>query len=262
MTRSELISLIKRNLGSPLIKIELVDDQIIDSINYARDRFIKRAIGNVVQEDYITMMLSGGQSVYDLPSTIREVVDYADGSGGGGMGGKINTLFTIENYFFSQGMLSNLSQPFDLVGYHVALDFLETLSRYTVSKYNWRYNRFKNQITLSPSPPTGSYMVTYDATGGEVLLDVSGYALLKVYKVETEIDDLYEEQTIQDYATALSMRKLGFIRRKYANTPAMGNQGMAMDGESLISEANTWIEQLEERIDAQEVFEGYNILIG
>jgi hypothetical protein len=264
ITKSELIELIKRRLGFPLIKVELTDTQIEDAIDYSRDRFIKVAIGNAVQEEYITVLLSGGQATYDLLPSIKEVVAYTDGVGGGSFGGSINTLFTIENYFYSQGMLANIQNPFDLIGYHIALDFLETLSRYVHSKYQWTYNKFKNQLTLTPTPPvSGGYIITgYTSAGEPIYIDSPGFALLRVFKLEAEDEDIYSEQTVQDYAFALSMRTLGIIRRKFSSFASVGNQGISLDGSELISEADTMIEKLEERLRDEDCHMGYGISMG
>lgn len=262
ITKSELIELTRRRFGAPMVKVELTDTQIEDAINYARDRFLKIAIGNAVQEEYTTVLLSGGQSVYDLPSGIKEVVSYQD-SAGGGMGGSINTLFTIENYFYSQGMLTGLTGSFDLVGYHIALDFLETLNRYVHSEYQWNYNRFRNQLTLTPTPPvSGNYITFYTSAGSAVDIDTPGYALLKVFKVQTDDDDLYGEQTVQDYTFALAMRTLGLIRRKFGSFSSVGNQGISLDGGELISESEALIEKLEERMKDEDTFEGFGIEMG
>lgn len=265
MTKSEIRQWVKEQLGAPMVKIELTDQQIDNNIDYARDRFIKIAIGNVNQETHMTMMLSGGQAVYDLPTEVTEVVDYIDASSSS-MGGNINTLFTIENYFYSQGMLANLHEPFNLVGYHIALEFLETLNRYVHSQYQWKYNKFRNQLTLSPTPPTsaagGGNVTTYTDAGSAVINDSPGYVLLRIFKLEAEDEDIYGEQTVQDYTLALCMRTLGFVRRKFASFSSVGNQGLALDGSELISEAETLIEKLEERMKDEDCHMGFGIEMG
>lgn len=266
MTKTQIRQWVREQLGAPMVKIELTDKQIDNNIDYARNRFMKIAVGNATQEQYTTLLLSGGVDVYDLPTDIASVVDYTDGSSSS-MGGNINTLFTIENYFYSQGMLANMHEPFNLVGYHIALEFLETLNRYVHSEYQWYYNKFSNQLTLTPTPPTSAYgggtiITSYTSAGSAVYVDSPGYVLLRVFKVIATEDDLYGEQTVKDYTLALCMRTLGFIRRKFASFSSVGNQGLALDGSELISEAEAMLERLEERLKDEDNHTGYGIEMG
>ena len=262
MTKDELVEKIKMRLGHPMVKIELTSPMIYEAIDYATDRFTTVAIGNAVREDYMTMVLSAGQSVYPLPDNVTEIVDFVDGAGAGGVGGKINTLFTIENYFYSQGMLANTRSPFDLIGYHIALDFMETLQRYVHSNYIWKYNRFDNALTIDPAPPTGNFASLN--TGNNVYVDVDspGFALLKVYVKQGTDEHFYNERIVQDYAYAMAMRTLGLVRRKPAGNSSLGNQGLVTDGAELISEAQTLIEQCEEILESKYVFVGYGVSCG
>ena len=261
LSKDDLSALIKRRLGAPMIKVELSIDQIYDAIDYARDRFVSVAIGNATREEYITMMLSGGQSVYDMPDDVTELVEFIDGAGAGGIGGKINTLFTIENYFYSQGMLANTRSPFDLVGYHIALDFMETLQRYVHSDYVYRYNRYDNQLIIDPAPPTGHF-ATIVTPSGDIQVDSPGWCLMKVYKIQGEDEHFYNERIVQDYAYALAMRTLGLVRRKSASLGALGNQPLSLDGSDLVSEAQSLIEQYEETLENKYCWAGYGIVQG
>jgi len=188
ISRSQLIQKVRNRLGEPMVKVEMCDDQISEHIDYARQKWIKWAIGNATQEAYFTIMLQGGKTLYDLPAGVCEVIEYDDHairSGG------INTLFTIENYMFGQGMFGNMiSGGPDLVSYHIALDFLKTLEKYTPSRYNWKYHRSTNQLEINPAPPLNESMVyrwgNDDDTGlpKEYVFDSPGYVLLRSYVLQ------------------------------------------------------------------------------
>ena len=266
ITKTEIRQWVREQLGAPMIKVELTDKQIDNNIDYARDRYIKIAIGNATQEAYITMLLSGGVDAYELPSGVTTVVDYIDATSSS-MGGNINTLFTIENYFYSQGMLANLHEPFNLVGYHIALEFLETLNRYVHSEYQWFHNNFTNQLILTPTPSTsadggGTMITSYTTAGDPVYIDSPGFVLLRVFKTIATDEDVYGQQTVKDYTLALCMRTLGLIRRKFASFSSVGNQGLTLDGSELISEAETMLERLEERLKDEDTHVGYGIEMG
>jgi hypothetical protein len=117
-------------------------------------------------------MLSGGQSNYELPSGVTEVISMTD-LASSGVGG-INTLFTIENYLYNKGMLGFLEHGgFSIIDYHLALDYLNTLDKYTADKYMWHYHRYNNILSLNPTPPNDEVM-TIETSGGEVTVNSPG----------------------------------------------------------------------------------------
>jgi len=146
---------------------------------------------------------------------------------------------------------------FTIVSYHIARDFLETLKRYVVDTYTYKYHRYTNTLELSPTPPTGVYITVDD-----VVYESPGFILLKCYTIEGTDEDLYDNMWIFDYATALSKYNLGMIRRKFASFQGLGNMNVQLDGDLLISESREEIERLEEQLKSEEVFEGWPILQG
>jgi hypothetical protein len=64
ITKQQLAQKIKRRLGWPMIKVEIDNTQIYDAIDYARDKFIKWAVGQATNEVFFTLALSGGQTIY------------------------------------------------------------------------------------------------------------------------------------------------------------------------------------------------------
>lgn len=267
ITKSDLAEKIKRRLGYPVVKVELDVSQIYDSIDYARSKFIKWAVGNATQETYITVMLSAGQRVYDLPVGITEVVAYEDSGSTTG----INTLFTIENFFYNEGLydslIDNSGSGYTLISYHIARDFLETLNKYTVSKYNWKYHKYTNQLEINPAPPIGNIL-----TINGVTYDSPGYVLLRTFMIEGSTvgswesgdsdEYIYTSSWILDYATAMCKVTLGIVRRKFANFTSIGNTGISMDGDLLVSEGKEEMQQLEESLKLEEIYEGYDISMG
>ena len=282
MTKTQLAEKIKRRLGYPMVKVELDYSQLTDAIDYARDKWTRWATGNATQEVYFTIPLSAGQYLYDMPTGVIEVVEYDNA----GVSGGINTLFTLENYMYANGVFDSLlnagSAGYSLIDYHSAMDYLSTLKRYTPDRYNFKYHRYTNQLEIQPPPPSGGSLSytprSLNAQGEEVLeqavtIDSPGFILIRSYMVEgSTLDpawangdsdgDFLTSGWILDYATAYAMRMLGYVRRKYANFGSLGNQGIAMDGDSLISEANESMANLKEALMLEEVYEGYGISIG
>jgi len=258
MKKSDLIERIKKRLGYPMIKVELDASQIEDHIDYARARWIKWAVGNATQEYYFAVMLSGGQTLYDCPSNTVEVIGYETRTAG-----SINTLFTMENYLYNQGMYDQLlmrgaSTGYTLVSYHIARDFLDTVKRYVVDAYNFAYHPYTNQLEIQPPPPSGGTIYS----GSTVYYNTPGYILCRGYKIEGTDDDIYTQMWIVDYSTALCKITLGRVRSKFANFTSIGNTGLSLDGDALISEGTSEMEKLDEQLRTEETFEGGWIVIG
>lgn len=273
MTKSDLAEHIKQKLGHPMVKVELDPTQLFLAIDIARNKFIKWAVGQATQETFITVMLSAGQHVYDLPIGVTEVVSYEDRQG---TYGDINTLFTIDNFLYNQGafdmLLNTTGDNYSMISYHIARDFLETVQRYTPSVYNYKYHRYTNQIEVHPSPPSGSSLNIVNSEGTTVTVDSPGWVLLRTFMIEGSSlenwangntdNNFYESDWIFDYALAESKIMLGRIRSKFAQFASIGNTGISLDGDALLQEGITEKQELKETLLLEEGFEGYGISIG
>jgi len=275
-TKKELAEKIKRRLGYPMIKVELHPRQIDDAIDYARDKFIKWAVGQATQETWFTVLLSAGQNFYDLPVGVTEVLAYDDRGSQYG----INTLFTIDNYLYSRGVFDPIiwgsGSEYNLVSYHIARDFLDTLDRYTPTAYNWKYHIYQNQLEIHPPPPSGNSVSVTDQYGNLLAVDSPGYVLLRAYMMagsqyantstgwtaNDSYENFYAGDWIFDYALAECKIMLGRIRTKFAQFASIGNTGIALDGDQLISEGIEEKNTLKETLQLEETWEGYGILMG
>ena len=268
MTKNQLAEKIKRRLGYPMVKVELDQQQVNDAIDYARQKWMKWAVGQATHEVFFTLMLSAGQSLYDLPMGVTEVLSKEST----GISSGINTLFTIENFLYNQGLYEALwntaNQGYTILSYHIARDFLDTVRKYTPDKYNWKYHPYTNQLEVHPAPPSGSTVEL-----NNVLYNTPGWILLRAYMVEGSTlsgswepgdadEDFYGLDWIYDFATAECKIILGNIRRKFANFASIGNTGLSLDGDQLVSEGKEEQERLNETLRLEEPFDGLGISIG
>ena len=269
MTKNDLAEKIRRRLGYPMIKVELDESQIFDAIDYARSKYLKWAIGNSTHEVFFTIALSAGQSLYDMPVGLTEIINYS--SDGGQTG--INTLFTVDNFLYNQGLFDSLIRSegagYSMVSYHIARDFLEMTKRYIVDKYNWKYHPYTNQLEIQPAPDSGNALTLSNGT----TIDSPGFVLLKGMMVEGSTvqsgwqagdsdNYMYESTWILDYSEALCKITLGRIRSKFANFTSIGNTGVSLDGSELIAEGKEDKERLDAALKDEETYMGWDILIG
>jgi len=276
MTKKDLADKIFKKFGHPVIKVELDPVQVYDAIDSARAKWIKWAVGQSTQETFFTMALSAGTTIYDLPAGVTEVIDYESDSGTG----SINTLFTIDNYLFQQGYFNGLipgqsgfgNTNYNLISYHIARDFLDTVRKYTPSKYNWKYHRYQNQLEIQPPPPSGNSLL-YTTSEATFVIDSPGFVLLRTFMIEGSTNirnwssdssdsSFYENDWIFDYAFAECKERIGYIRRKFESFASIGNTGIQMDGSDMISEGKEEKDALFERLKDEEAYEGWGISIG
>jgi len=287
LSKAELSEKIKRRLGAPVVKVELEDIQIYDAIDYAKDKWVKWGAGNATVDTYFTVLLLANQNFYDLPVGVTEIVDYDDNGRGYG----INTLFTVENFMYSRGaydglLWANRGYGSSIISYHIAIDWLKTLDRYTPSIYNYKYHRYTNQLEVQPAPPSGNTLEVTDENGQVVTYDSPGFLLVRSYMMEgshyanmesnnsqstwkrtglragSSDTNFYTSDWIFDYALAECKIMLGRIRSKFAQFNSIGNIGIALDGDQLIQEGIQEKETLDERLRLEESHEGYGILLG
>jgi hypothetical protein len=285
-TKDDLVELIKRRLGAPLIKVELTTPQIYDAIDYAKQKWVKWGAGNSQVETYFTVLLLAGQNFYNLPIGVTDIIEYDDQGAHYG----INTLFTVDNFLFSRGAYDSLiwssGQGYQLLSYHIARDFLKTVDKYTPSIYNYRYHKYTNQLEVHPVPPSGNVLELTNENGVTQVYDSPGFILCRSYMIEgshyggmetnlsqstwkrtglykgSSDGNFYTSDWIFDYALAECKIMLGRIRSKFSQFASIGNVGLGLDGETLLQEGIQEKEQLNETLRLEECHEGYGILIG
>jgi len=220
---------IRRQMGEPLVNVEIANEQIYDCIAQAMEFFTKyagyteeflifdstkyvRGVGidvatliNQTPEMYKsnTTSLSAGYD-YDLNS-YRRVLDCFSFTYGETTG--INTLFTLEQamaqQIYSSYMIGNFG--FDLITWEVLKGFIDTRNKVLAMTPHFRFDP-KNQILrIIPEPiPEQTY------------LGIVGCYL------ERPVKDLINERWIYRYALALSKIVVGNVRGKFSGTNLFG----------------------------------------
>lgn len=265
MTRAELRERLKRDLGYPYVKVELTNDHLDDAIDDALEKWEEWAIGNAVKEYYFTMPLSAGQHEYVLPEYVTDVLGYKTDTWSTG----INTLFTIENFLYTQGYIDpqNFMGGGGLIGYQIAMDYIETLERYMPEKYTFKYARKSRKLHVSPTPE----LKEIRTQNGEDF-NFAGFLLIRCMAYDGSFvdgwtytdfeNDSFEEGWIKKYALAKAKITLGGIRRKFAQFNSVGNTGISLDGPELVSEGKEEMDKLIEELDTNYAYEGYGISLG
>lgn len=259
VTSYDTLSLrIQRQLGAPLINLEVSDEQIYDFITDSIEYFTKWAgytteylvfdsrlykpgVGIKI-DDLInkTPEMTKGTAVssvsaaydYDLAS-YRKVMDCFEFSKGEDTG--INTLFTLEQamaqQIYSSYMIGNFG--FDLVSWEVLKGFIDTRNKVLAMIPEFRFDPRSQILRILPEPQsTHTYM-----------------GIVGCY-IERPVKDLIRERWVQKYALALTKIGIARTREKFQGTNLFG--GGSVNAASLLSEGIGEKEKLE-----QELMNGY-----
>jgi len=219
---------IRRQMGEPLVNVEIADEQIYDNIDIAVEYFTKYAgyteeyllfdsrkyiagvgmrIDTMFNEtEELNTIVDGLSSGYDYDlDTYRKVLDCFSFDYGETTG--INTLFTLEtamaNQIYSSYMVGNFG--FDLVTWEVLKGFIDTRKRVLAQTPHFRFNSRTQTLKIIPEP-----------------LESQSYLGVVGCYVERPIQDLVKERWIQRYTLALSKISVANTRGKYPSTGLFG----------------------------------------
>jgi hypothetical protein len=245
---------IQRQLGAPLINLEISDEQIYDCITDSIEYFTKWAgyteeylifdsklykhgVGIKV-DDLINktpemrdgtgvLNLSAGYDV-DLAS-FRKVVDCFEFAKGEDTG--INTLFTLEQamaqQIYSSYMIGNFG--FDLITWETLKSFIDTRNKVLAMTPQFRFDPRSQILRIIPEPkPEHTYL-----------------GVVGCY-IERSIKDLIRERWVQKYALALSKIAIARTREKYQGTNLFG--GGQVQSTTLLAEGIKEKEILEQEL--------------
>jgi hypothetical protein len=225
--RSNLIDILKKQLGYPVVCVELIEDHFNIAIDNALQE-LRRRTDIAYRKEYFFMTIMKSQDVYYLndPSTGTDKIVDVQKIHRLNMLGLVN--FTPDN-IYAQQFLNQFYAPgvgYDLVSIHLIHALSETYTQLFAGDvaYNWReaarelkiYRRF--------------------ATNEKVLVECS------CEKLEQELlVDRWAQQWIQQWAEAELMLILAQIRGKFATLPGPGG-GLSLNADTLITQAQQYQE--------------------
>ena len=250
-TRETLKQYCLRNLGKPVIDINVDDDQVEDRIDEALQYFAQYHVDGVermylkylVTADDITRMTTDqSESVTDnsvttawkradnflvVPSTVISVVNVFP------LSDRANLNMFDVRYQLRLNDLYDFSST-SIVHYEMTMRHLDFLDHILVGEKPMRFNQLSNRLYLDLDWGT-------DITAGE-------YLIFEVYrKVDPDTyTDLYDDIYLKRYLTALIKRQWGQNLSKFSGTAMLG--GVTLNGPELFSSAIDEQQRLEEEI--------------
>lgn len=230
-SRSTLVNYCLRNLGSPVVQINIDPDQIEDRVDEAiqfyqeyhsdaiyRDFFKHELTQTDVDNEYIT-----------IPDSILTVVRILP--------------FTYENssvnmfdarYQMALNDMYNLGFSGNLANYVHVQKYINTVDMMINGTPQVEFSRHQNRLYLN---------VDFDR-----YINVGEYLIVEAYRIvdPEQNANVYNDMFLKRYLTALLKRNWGNNLKKFDGIELPG--GITMNGQQIFDEANEEIRQIEEEM--------------
>jgi hypothetical protein len=232
-TKADLRAYVLRNLGSPVIEIEITPDQLDDQIDNALELYLQRCYAGVA-ERYLPLDVKINEQTYVLPYDIFAVVEVHSMELGGIANNAPSSLFSLNQFVAAD--LYRGSGKIDLLTYELVNQMLATLDLEFSQKITYDYNVITKELYLF-QPPTVNQVVLLRS-------------YVKVAPVEdehgNEISNIYNELIIRRLATEYCRKQWGHNLMKYGGS--ILPNGLIINANDILQEANTNIQILEEQL--------------
>ena len=218
-----------RNLGDDITDIEISDEQVEDRIDEALALWQKYHYDGT-ERIYLKHLITDADKVnqyIDLSPLIIGVVNILDL----GIGGSASSLFNVR-YQLALNDLWDLSST-SLIPYVMARTHISLFQHYFSQQPHIRFNMKSHRLYL-------------DADWTQIL---SGqYMIVEVFRIldPDSAPDLWNDDWLRSYATALIKRNWGANLKKYSNVVLLG--GVQVDGQKIYDEAVNEIATLRQEL--------------
>ena len=243
-----------RNLGKPVIDINVDEDQVDDRIDEALQYFaqyhydgvervylkhavtqaeIDRAKTNASEtatdkaDNSITASWTEGKGFIPVPDSVMSVIkvfDFSDKD-------TVN-MFDIRYQLHLNDLYDFTSES--ILHYEMTMQHLDFLDHILVGEKPIRFNQHQNRLYIDMDWST-------DIEAGEFLI-IEAYRKLD----PTTYTDIFDDIYLKRYATALIKRQWGANLSKFEGVQMLG--GVTLNGAKIFEEAQADIEKLEEQI--------------
>ena len=224
-TKTEFGQYCLRKLGSPVINIEIDEQQIDDRIDEACQVSSERHF-DATEEQWVHYQVTQDDidnGYITVPSDILSVVSVtpANTMAGFSSGGMFSYQYQIMAYELSPW------QPFDSIDYYIKMLSVEEIRQMVNVNSRFRWSRHESKVTIYKGLCAGENL------------------LLRVYRI-LDPDAVWNDRWLKQYATALLKQQWGNNVGKFAEVTLLG--GVTINGERLLAESTQELERLEEQL--------------
>lgn len=258
-TRQQLIDFCKRQLGAPVLQINIETNQVDDVIDnaiqfyqeyhfdgiermYLKHQFTAADVIRFTQTDEITNTADPDESTWENRKNFIEVPEHVIGIqkvfgvtsnfARNDMWGMSNQYFLMDVFSFSSGYTFG---HFDMANYYMIKQYFETIDMVinTGSLVEYRFNRRQDRLYIDIN--------TERITEGN-------YIVIDCYRAldPQEWSQVYNDSFLKRYATALMKRQWGQNLIKYNNVQLPG--GITLNGRQIWEDGNNEVRDLESKM--------------
>lgn len=235
-SRQELVDYCLRNLGAPVITINVDEDQLDDRVDEAL-QFYQEYHSDAVLPAYRKHTITAtdiANEYIELPENVLYLTRMLAG------GSNTQNMFSIE-YQMHLNDVYDLRAPSSIINYEMSRQYQELLHQTFDERYaqQIRFQRKMNRVYIDSRWGT-------DIREGEII----------VFEVYTTLnpDDyvkVYDDLFLKRYLTALIKRQWGANTKKFTGMQLPG--GVEINGQQIFDEAQEEIRQIEEEMDLKYV---------
>lgn len=241
-TREKLKQYALKRLGSPVIQIEVAEEQLQDRLDEALELFGEYHMDGIEQVwiGFKITQADVDNGYITLPDDYYTVDDI------------MNLSYVMDNEpmfgYEYQTVVNSLDpyQTFDLISYTMTMQYINEVVDTLSSKPIYEYTRYMNKLQL------------YRGVENMKADDVIALKISRIISPENYVK-IYNDRWLKKYVTALFKLQWGNNLRKHSGIQMLG--GVTVNGMEIMSEAREEIEYLEERLDI-EFTEPVGIIIG
>lgn len=233
-SRQELVDYCLRNLGEPVIEVNLDDDQIDDRVDEALQYYQEYHMDAVVRKYFKHQLTSTDVSneYITLPESLLYVTRVLPIRGMGSSSG----IFSIDYQMHLNDLSRSRTGPGDLVSYELTKQFMSMIDlKVNGSTERVNFSRHMDRLTIEID-------WTNHLVEGEYVI-VEGYETIDP---ET-YTDVYNDAFVKEYLTALLKRQWGRNLSKFEGMQLPG--GITLNGRQILDEANEEIQRIKEQMD-------------
>jgi hypothetical protein len=242
-TKKQLKDYILRQLGSPVVNIEITDDQLDDAIDNCLELFLQQAYSGVT-ERFVALNILTGTQTYMLPYDVFAILEIKTQELGGIANSAPSNPFSINQFIASD--LYRGSGKIDLLSYEMTNELLSTLDLLFSHKVTFDFNCVSKELHLFEPPKVSEHALMHC-----YIKNVHTYVANPIAgQPEIEGTNLYNELIVRNLATAYARRQWADNLTKY-NGSALPN-GLVIDVPSIAARAEADITKYE--LEIEEVY--------
>jgi len=227
-TYTDLKAYILRKLGSPVINIEITDDQLEDCIDEAMVDFHSEHF-NGIYTGYLPLVLETGVTKYNLGDNIQEVLRILSSDNLFFNWGADEPLL-IQSYYYGHEGFHNMVYPHSLVDVEVYRQSVQMHLDYYDIAIQFDYNTATKNLYLHAEPEDDTNV------------------FIKVYKSDDEdVAKYLKDKWVKSYSTALARLQWGTNLMKYEGVNLPGGAQFNYNG--ILQVAENDLERLREELE-------------